>query len=1104
MMSLPDPTDVQKYNDDLMARPLFNDSYLQSIVLTTLNLQAQEELVSNSDETAYINNIVDGLMENPEEKKTFLAAFEEDGYIFQILPPVHQELIRKLRSERTAASSKERIQRGGDYGDYVLLKFFVAIFLSLFLGGLVGGISHRIFGQEEMTLTSASTAFGTAVGEGTVGLGAGALGGAGSGLTKMLSNIPRIWYGETTEQSSAAIEYAESLVAPERKGIGLLFTEGDPSVGQLETDEYNYQTYLTNTKDQRSKLIHHALATIDSFKLTYKPQIDTLMEQTDYSTQEINTRMLLLESQRAVLVSIVQGSTGYSPKTDSLRTPPLPPSTSPAIQKLVNWMDSDFTASLEIDKDVESLLRSRGYTNKDILTKHHELFDAQKRHEQTYQRTLSLLMHVRSCFEHGTVDNCPPRAILAGLCHLLVQKADNDTNRSQALQLCGLHPRVEESSEELNKYVEREAPFLYLASALPSDKEELVITAEGDVSVPPAEPEAPTATPSSSSSPSSSSLPSSSSSSSSSVPSSSSSSYSPSSSSASDLTTFASVRPYASTGYGTPKAISIASSSSTTPSPMFSSIAFAPTPLQVVVQPVPPSASAAPTSPPQILGEALKTPTAQSTLIPIPVTNITLAPMLEEGVPVLDEYVRSIHTNTVVASLVEMWNATFPRVTGSSSAADAESTSIISELVEILGLDPLISQLNATHATKLERLVNRTMVYHNEIVAKVGDTLRKTTKREDNPIAYERTIRFYGLFARMKMVFRPDLARDVYDKILADTEGKLMAHEDAFAKVLAISNTAEARYPGTEPSDDSYAIFRGMFRIINFIYLGYVEPEEWNTVTWVLFGGATITSLRFLMSMLEKITPPSQRQRLVDTLAGQPLAGITNEAPPVQRRKKARAGSTGPTRPALTATAGGESTALVSATGQSAALATATGTPTSLPLPRLTDGTRAPGVVTYYTGGGGGYYAPNPPIPYGQTQHSAFGLSPPPLMPPANTITHYGGNSSASSAGGRVRAGARVGHVGFRNEEQLIKHIKERLRHEDYFIKGRLTETKYEVLEDAYKVLLNDVDKASFDYFNAWLKSQGIHFTSSAASHPRKRTYKRKNARVLTRKRRVA
>jgi hypothetical protein len=126
---------------------------------------------------------------------------------------------------------------------------------------------------------------------------------------------------------------------------------------------------------------------------------------------------------------------------------------------------------------------------------------------------------------------------------------------------------------------------------------------------------------------------------------------------------------------------------------------------------------------------------------------------------------------------------------------------------------------------------------------------------------------------------------------------------------------------------------------------------------------------------------------------------------------------------------------------------------------------------------------------------------PPPFQPP-NTMVHYGANSASFSAGG---GSSRSRYLPFTTVTSLLDTLAQRGRPYDNFINGKLLVTDSAILEGAFNVLKSRTDKAAFDYYNQWLTSQGISYSlSSAAGQQRKRTYKRKNARVLTRKRRVA
>ena len=131
-INLPNKTEVQAYNDILMSRPLFRDSLLQSIVLTTLNLLAQDQLIQNSNEMDIVNEIVDGFLEDEDKQRAFLAAFAEDGYLFLMLPPAYQTIVRNARQEsegdRTASASM-RVQRGGER-QFLFLQICVCLLYS--------------------------------------------------------------------------------------------------------------------------------------------------------------------------------------------------------------------------------------------------------------------------------------------------------------------------------------------------------------------------------------------------------------------------------------------------------------------------------------------------------------------------------------------------------------------------------------------------------------------------------------------------------------------------------------------------------------------------------------------------------------------------------------------------------------------------------------------------------------------------------------------------------------------------------------------------------------------------------------------------------------
>ena len=1117
-IKLPNKTEVQAYNDMLMSRPLFRDSLLQSIVLTTLNLLAQDQLIQNSNEMDIINEIVDGFVEDGEKQTAFLAAFAEDGYLFLMLPPAYQTIVRNARKqsegERTASAASMRVQRGGNR-QFLFLQICVCLLYSLLIGGFFGGISHMVLGPENVTMGGVTNSIGSALGQGATGLVTGAVGGIGSGLASgaqdATTGFLRFWNGETNEQPAAAISYIETLLTSSTPGV--FFIHGDPVSLELRTQTWRSRTQLTEAATRRQQLSDRILGTIDnSFRLSYRPQLDTLLQEIAYSRQELQARLGLLESQRDVLVSIVRGTTGIS------RSPVIPREALPTdldAAMLVSWMDSDFTGPLALSNSVVALLRSRKY-NVEAVKDQYELFHLQKRHERTYQETLALLSGMETCFTNTTVATCTPRALLGGLCHLLVQRAETDADRSQALQLCGLHPRIqEEGSLARDRVVAEEAPFAYLVAAMPAEMQQLAIDAEGVFSVPSSadvatseskESEATaTATPSASATESK----------------------EPEASASSSFSMLESHSSSAArTTYGTATA---------TPSPQFSSLAFAPTPLQVVPQPLPPSAT--PSAAPETIGTAVEAPTPQSTLIPIPITRVSLNASLfsTDGALNLTVLEEALHNNTAIQSLATMWNGRFPRATGNSAASEAEPTesTLIQDIAEMMALEEVLSMLQDSQQRNILRETEAVDTYMQAYITEAHS--RITVGAEDSPTAMKRTMKFYTLLARMGLVLKPHVAQDVYNAILSDES--LISYETAFSRLNTKTGSLEAHFRTEDevPLSGPFYIFSKLFELLNLIFR-HVDPNEWSDATRSIFGITTGGSfLSMLLPLLLKSCCPSIRQTIVESLccASRPAATenpVATALPMASKRFRSRGGSVAASKRAALPTGAESGTMVAAATSitaatATAATATATGTPSPLPVPQLTNGAPAPGVLTQYApqGGGAGYLGMQPPVNHMQVYHpqphyppapfpphgAMFHHTPPPFFPP------YGGQVPllaprypmggamvlrAGPPGNLVTSGQvltnavmaqRTNAPGAPSASEIIRQL-----------------TNNPVTAGLLQDALGGLEGGDRSALVRWIQSAGkghlLQSNSAAGGTSRKRTYKRKNARVLTRKRRVA
>ena len=1113
-INLPNKTEVQAYNDMLMSRPLFRDSLLQSIVLTTLNLQAQEQLIKNSNEMDIINEIVDGFVEDGEKQTAFLAAFADDGYLFLMLPPAYQIIVRNARqeseSERTASAASMRVQRGGNR-QFLFLQICVCLLYSLLIGGFFGGISHMVLGPENVTMGGVTNSIGSALGQGATGLVTGAVGGIGSGLATgaqdATTGFLRFWNGETTEQPAAAITYIETLLTSSTPGV--FFIHGDPVSLELRTQSYRSRTQLMEATQRRQQLSDRILGTIDnSFRLSYRPQLDTLLQEIAYSRQELQARLGLLESQRDVLVSIVRGTTGIS------RSPVIPREALPTdldAAMLVSWMDSDFTGPLALSNSVVALLRSRKY-NVEAVKDQYELFHLQKRHERTYQETLALLSGMEACFTNTTVATCTPRALLGGLCHLLVQRAETDADRSQALQLCGLHPRIqEEGSEARDRVVAEEAPFAYLVAAMPAEMQQLAIDAEGVFSVPSSADVATSESKESEATATATATPSASAASESKEPeASASSSFSMLGSQSSSA---------ARTTYGTATA---------TPSPQFSSLAFAPTPLQIVPQPLPPSAT--PTAAPETIGAAVEAPTPQSTLIPIPITRVSLNASLfsTDGALNLTVLEEALHNNTEIQSLATMWNGRFPRATGNSAASEAEPTesTLVQDVAEMMALEEVLSMLQDSQQRNILRETEAVDTYMQAYITEAHS--RITVGAEDSPKAMERTLRFYTLLARMGLVLKPHVAQDVYSAILSD--GLLISYETAFSRLNTKTNSLEAHFRTEDevPLSGPFYIFSKLFELLNLIFK-HVDPNEWSDATRSIFGITTGGSfLSMLLPLLLKSCCPSIRQTIVESLccASRPTAvegPVIAALPRAPRRLRNRAGSvTASTRSALTT--GAESGTMVAAAATAATAITA-GTPSQLPLPQLTNGAPAPGVLTQYVppGGGAGYLGMQPPVNHMQIYHpqphyplapfpphgAMFHHPPPPFFPP------YGGQVPLlappyPSGGAMVLRAGPPGNLVTSGEALANAVMAQRTNAPGAPSASEIIRqlTNNPVTAGLLQDALGGLGGGDRSALVRWIQSAGkghlLQSNSAAGGTSRKRTYKRKNARVLTRKRRIA
>jgi hypothetical protein len=214
------------------------------------------------------------------------------------------------------------------------------------------------------------------------------------------------------------------------------------------------------------------------------------------------------------------------------------------------------------------------------------------------------------------------------------------------------------------------------------------------------------------------------------------------------------------------------------------------------------------------------------------------------------------------------------------------------------------------------------------------------------------------------------------------------------------------------------------------------------------------------------------------------------------------------------------STAVTStAVTTTAATSTAsTATASSFPVPQLTNGTNAPGALVSY----GSHLAMNPPLPYGQMynpvpQYPAYPFPVVPFQPPVQQYRPpyfqgqggpmlqppypIGGGAMVLRTGppgslvmsGDVLANAvmaqRTNAPGAPSASEIIRQLTN-------------NPVTAGLVQDALG-RLGGGDRAALV---RWIQSagKGPLLTSNSSGTSRKRTYKRKNARTLTRKRRVA
>jgi len=488
-----------------------------------------------------------------------------------------------------------------------------------------------------------------------------------------------------------------------------------------------------------------------------------------------------------------------------------------------------------------------------------------------------------------------------------------------------------------------------------------------------------------------------------------------------------------------------------------------------------------------------------------------------------------------------MWNGRFPRATGNSAASEAEPTesTLIQDVAEMMALEEVLSMLQDSQQRNILRETEAVDTYMQAYITEAHS--RITVGADDSPTAMKRTMKFYTLLARMGLVLKPHVAQDVYNAILSDES--LISYETAFSRLNTKTGSLEAHFRTEDevPLSGPFYIFSKLFELLNLIFR-HVDPNEWSDATRSIFGITTGGSfLSMLLPLLLKSCCPSIRQTIVESLccASRPTAAenpVAISLPRASKRDRNRAGSVAASARAALTTGAESGTMVATSTAITAATTTATtaaaaSTPSPLPVPQLTNGTPAPGVLTQYAppGGGAGYLGMQPPVNHMQVYHPQphYPLAP---FPPHGAMFHhprppffppYGGqvpllappypSGGAMSIGGlQIISKETTASKSYTNPSYILADF-ERLNNGTLtagWIRDRLVLTvnggNSEIISAAYK-LLSTTDRSTLNDYLARRNLPQVHLLDySTAGHQRKRTYKRKNARVLTRKRRVA
>jgi hypothetical protein len=537
-----------------------------------------------------------------------------------------------------------------------------------------------------------------------------------------------------------------------------------------------------------------------------------------------------------------------------------------------------------------------------------------------------------------------------------------------------------------------------------------------------------------------------------------------------------------------------------------------------------------------------------STLVTIPVTRLEFKDDIisEEGVFDLDVVGTSIRDNAELGVLADMWSKLFPKASGNSVTSTVSefvsgtnSSGIVYDVTEIVALEDIVSGLQDSYQRNILRETEAIDTYIQTYILDATSQIRKD--ESDSPQVYIRTIRFYTLLARMGLILKPHHSQAIYDAIRSDEA--LISYDAAFSRLNTKTNALAAYFRTEEevPLSGPFFIFDKLCELLNLIFKN-ISPNEWSSITRSIFGISTGFSFAsMVLPLLLKSCCPSIRQTIIDTITCCPsrrdVEGPSSTGGPplvenihVRRSpgSRARAGSQGAGRRAITA--GSEGTALVStstAATSTAATSTAvtsaastatTATASSFPVPQLTNGTNAPGTLVNY----GSHLAMDPRLTYGQMYHPVpqYPAHPFPVVPFQPPIQQYAPPYYQRQGFGPMlqppypMGGAMVLRTGppgtlVTSGEALANAVMAQRTNAPGApsaseIIRQLTNNPVTagLLQDALE-RLEGGDRAALD---RWIKSagKGPLLTSNSSGTSRKRTYKRKNARTLTRKRRVA